>query len=227
MDAAALCVQGVTLFRAGEALSALPLLEAAFASRAGVSFSHPDELGKCALALGSLRSGISDSVGALEAFEVALRVFRGSDNRGLEGSTLNNMGLVYYAQGRYGEALTHYQQALAIAREVGDRPGEGTTLANLGAVYQRQKSYTEAQPYLEAAAGIIDSLRQGAGSSIARSSFIDRFADVYRDLVLNDVRLGLFGKAFLASERGRARTFLDEPTSGAVTLSDTAAGQLL
>jgi CHAT domain-containing protein len=164
---------------------------------------------------------------ALRHFEQAQTIWRAVGDRASEAATLNNLGLVYQAQGRYEEALRHYQQALAIWRAVGDRADEGTTLNNLGAVYEEQKRYAEAQPYLEAAAAIIDSLRQGAGSSLARRGFSDRFADVYHFLVLNTVRLGLFEKAFVMSERGRARTFLDELTSGAVTLSDNLAGQLL
>jgi CHAT domain-containing protein/tetratricopeptide (TPR) repeat protein len=163
---------------------------------------------------------------ALTHYQQALAIARQVGQRASEGRTLNNLGAVYQAQGRYGEALTHYQQGLDIRREVGDRAGEGITLHNLGAVYQAEKRYAEAQPYLEAAAAIIDSLRQGAGSSLARRGFSDRFGGVYSFLVLNTLRLGLFEQAFVMSERGRARTFLDELTSGTVTLSDTVAGQL-
>jgi CHAT domain-containing protein/Tfp pilus assembly protein PilF len=354
IDASAQCAEGVRLFRAGDARAAWPLLQAGFAARAGASFAQSEDLGVCALVLGLLRGGMSDYVGALEGFEVALTVFREHGNKGLEaialnnlgevyrlqgrpsealayfqqalvirrevgdragegvtlnnlgamyqaqggygealayfqqaltitravgdrategatlnnlgavyqrqgrygealthfeqaltryqqalliaralgdpvieGATLNNLGAVYEAQGRYGEALTHYQQALAIARAVGNRIGEGKTLHKMGEVYWAQKRYAEAQPHLEGAVGIMDSLRQRAGSSLARRSFLDQFATMYRHLVLNTLRLSLSEKAFVLSERARARTFLDELTSGAVTLSDTFAGQLL
>lgn len=266
MSAVAQCSHGVKRLWAGDAQAAWPLLEAGFAARARASFVQPDDLGVCALALGRLRRHMSDNTGALEAYEVALGVFRETSNKGFEGvvlhnlgavyeaqgrygeaetyylqaltiareigprfgegMSLNNLGLVYRLQGRYGEALTHLEQALAIAREVGDREGEGTSLNNLGLIYQAQKNYVAAQPYFEAAA-LFDSLRQRAGSSLARSGFTGRFAHVYRFLVLNTIRLSLFEKAFSMSERGRSRTFLDEISSGAVTLSDTAAGRLL
>jgi tetratricopeptide (TPR) repeat protein len=164
---------------------------------------------------------------ALTYYQQALTIWREVGDRTGEGATLRNLGAMYWAQGRYGEALTHYQQALPIAREIGDRAGEGATLHNLGAMYQAQKKYVEAQPYFEAAAAFIDSLRQGAGSSVARIGFIERFASVYHFLVLNAIRLSLFEKAFVISERGRSRAFLDELSSGTVTLSDTVAGRLL
>lgn len=164
---------------------------------------------------------------ALEHYQQALAIAREIGNRIGEGSTLNNIGLVYLAQERYSNALVYYEQALAIAREIGNRADEGIALHNIGAVYQEQKKYAEAQSYFEASATLLDSLRQEAGSSLARSGFTGKFAGVYRRLTLNTVRLGHFEEAFFTSERGRARTFLDEITSGAVTLSDNVAGDLL
>ena len=97
--------QGNELFLNGKYAEAFPLLSAGFAARENASFSHPDELGVCALALGLLRGNKGDRSGALDAFAVALDVFQGSKNRELEGTTLNNVGGVYYDLGRYDEAL--------------------------------------------------------------------------------------------------------------------------
>ena len=55
-------------------------------------------------------------------------------DRAGEGTTLNNIGVVYRGQERYAEALQVLQQALAIRREVGDRTGEGLTMHNIGKV---------------------------------------------------------------------------------------------
>ncbi len=48
-----------------------------------------------------------------------------------EGSTLNNIGEVYRAQGQHNQALSNFQQALVIAREVGNRALEEVVLTNL------------------------------------------------------------------------------------------------
>ena len=61
-----------------------------------------------------------------------------------EGRSLNGMGVVYEAQGRYDEALDAYAQDLAICREFKDRVGEGRTLNNMGGVYRAQSRYDEA-----------------------------------------------------------------------------------
>jgi tetratricopeptide (TPR) repeat protein len=108
MSAVAQCSHGVKRLWAGDAQAAWPLLEAGFAARARASFVQPDDLGVCALALGRLRRHMSDNTGALEAYEVALGVFRETSNKGFEGVVLHNLGAVYEAQGRYGEAETNY-----------------------------------------------------------------------------------------------------------------------
>jgi Tfp pilus assembly protein PilF len=58
----------------------------------------------------------------LHIYKQALAIHRAG-----EGTTLNNIGLVYHRQGNYSEALRVYEQALAI-----HRAGEGTTLNNIG-----------------------------------------------------------------------------------------------
>jgi tetratricopeptide (TPR) repeat protein len=77
-------------------------------------------------------------------YQQALAILREVGDRAGEGTTINNIGKVYKAQGRYAEALGMYQQALAILREVGDRAGEGTTINNIGEVYHTQGRYAEA-----------------------------------------------------------------------------------
>ena len=49
----------------------------------------------------------------------------------MEGTTLNNIGLVYQAQGRYAEALNQFQEALVIAQEIGLAELEKAVLANI------------------------------------------------------------------------------------------------
>ena len=138
---AAQCVEGMELFRDGQNAEALPLLEAGFAGRESATFANPDDEGKCTLALGILRDNIGNRSGALEAYQVALNIFQVSGDREGEGITLNNIGLVYQAQGQYGLALEQFQQALEIDREVGHRAMKGTILNNIGLVYQAQGQY--------------------------------------------------------------------------------------
>ena len=79
---------------------------------------------------------------ALDTYQQALVIRREVGDRSGEGTTLNNIGVIYDARGQMDEALDYYQQALAIRREVGDRSGEGTTLNNIGEVYARAARWT-------------------------------------------------------------------------------------
>jgi CHAT domain-containing protein/uncharacterized protein HemY len=167
-DPATQCAEGVSLFEEGKDAEALPLLEAGFAAEELATFANPDDLGHCALALGQLRNDTGNRSGALEAYAVALEVFRRSGNRQVEGSTLTNIGLVYRNQGQYAEALEAYQQALALAREVGDRHSEGITLNNIGTVHHTQGRYVEALEALQQALALLREVgdRPGEGSTL-------------------------------------------------------------
>jgi tetratricopeptide (TPR) repeat protein len=68
---------------------------------------------------------------ALHNYQQALVITREVGNRAGEGTTLNNIGLVYDALGQYDQALETYQQALVIHREVGNRAGEKAVIANI------------------------------------------------------------------------------------------------
>lgn len=68
-------------------------------------------------------------------------------------TSLNTLGLLYRAQGRYGEAKSFYRDALQARREVlGLRHSDTlTSVNNLAVLYQYQGRYGEAEPlYREA-----------------------------------------------------------------------------
>ncbi|MGV3724256.1 MAG: tetratricopeptide repeat protein [Actinomycetota bacterium] len=77
-----------------------------------------------------------------------------SGDRNAEGGALNNLGVVYEAQGRWKEAEAAYEQSLSIHRENGDRLGEGQTLNNLGIVYRVLGRWKEAETCFQEDLGI-------------------------------------------------------------------------
>lgn len=60
---------------------------------------------------------------------------------------LGKMGMVYYNQGEYENALVHYLQALKINEEIGNKNGVSDNLCNIGTVYRTQKKYEKALEY--------------------------------------------------------------------------------
>ena len=164
---------------------------------------------------------------ALDFYQQALDIHREVGDRAGEGTTLNNLGGVYLNQGQYAQALDFYQQALGIHREVRNRTMESTTLNNLGEVYRAQGQYTEAMAFYQQAMDVLEDVRASAGSEQARASFIAQHASLYTRATALAHQQGQDDLAFQISERGRARTFLDSLTTGAVQLSDQDAQDLL
>jgi tetratricopeptide (TPR) repeat protein len=62
------------------------------------------------------------------------------------GQTINNLALVYRAQGKYGEAEEFLKRALVIREKAlgASHPDVGQTLSNLANVYRDQGKHTEA-----------------------------------------------------------------------------------
>ena len=76
-------------------------------------------------------------------------------------ASLNNLAVLYQAQGRYGEAEPLYREALQASREaLGPRhPDTLTSLNNLALLYEAQGRYGEAEPlYREALQGSREAL---------------------------------------------------------------------
>jgi tetratricopeptide (TPR) repeat protein len=76
----------------------------------------------------------------------------------LVGTALNNLALLYYAQGRYAEAEPLYKRGLAIYEKAlgPDRPDVGTALNSLAELYRAQGRYPEAEPLYKRAIDIIE-----------------------------------------------------------------------
>ena len=60
---------------------------------------------------------------------------------------LAKMGVVYYNQGEYENALVHYLQALKINEGIENENGISDNLCNIGTVYRTQKKYEKALEY--------------------------------------------------------------------------------
>ena len=77
---------------------------------------------------------------ALDDLELAFRLDRKTDNADGEITRLNNIGSVYYLEGRYLDALRFYQQAKSRVDETVAEPWNPrrryVTLANIAALYQ-------------------------------------------------------------------------------------------
>jgi CHAT domain-containing protein/tetratricopeptide (TPR) repeat protein len=176
--------------------------------------------------LGSAYSDLGNYEEALKDLQQALIIRRDTGDLSGESVTLDNIGSVYSKQTNYAEAITYHRQSLTIERKLGDRLGEGETLLSIASNEAAQKQYAEAIDTYEQAAAILEELRRGSGNDTARSSFISQYSLLYDNLIDLYLRQDQIAKAFLVSERGRARAFLDGLATGYVELNDNAAESL-
>ena len=98
------------------------------------------------LAEAHLFSGTANIV--LGKYDVALDHFKkalplGRDKKFI-ARIYNNIGLVYYGQGNYPEALKNHFTALKIRMEIGDKQGIAASYSNIGIIYPLQGNYSDA-----------------------------------------------------------------------------------
>ena len=83
-----------------------------------------------------------------EASEFAHEMLSGGNlSSECEGGVYNELGLGYFSQGEYAEALKYFCKSLAIQRAVygdSDHPAIATSYNNIGSVYQSQGEYAKA-----------------------------------------------------------------------------------
>ena len=64
-----------------------------------------------------------------------------------KATAINNIGFIYYYQGKIKEALANYEISLKIREEVGDKKGMGSSLNNIGIIYKNQGDIAKALEY--------------------------------------------------------------------------------
>ncbi|MFN0072021.1 MAG: CHAT domain-containing protein [Chloroflexota bacterium] len=164
---------------------------------------------------------------AIDVYEEALAIIREGASRTAEGATLNNLAVAHSKLGRVAHAIELYLQALAIRREVGDRSGEAITLGNLGHAFGEQGDGPRSLAAYRDAVDVFDTLRSDARAETFQQSFADANADVYGQAAAAAFRWGEAEDALAFTERGRARTLLDQVSRGRVATPVGASGALV
>lgn len=111
---------------------------------------------------------------ALDSLQQALASCRKAGDRSGEGTTLNNISLIYHYRGEYDIALKYLEESLQIGREIGDRSTQCVTLNNIGQIYDARGDYNTALKYLEESLIISReiSYRPGEGATLNNISQI-------------------------------------------------------
>ena len=118
------------------------------------------------------------------------------------GQTLNNLALVYRAQGKYTEAEGLFKRALAIREKAlgASHPDVGQTLNNLANVYRAQGKYSEAEGLYKRALAIREKALGASHPDVA--STLNNLAVVYRAQGKYGEAEELFERALAISRKG-------------------------
>ncbi len=120
---------------------------------------------------------------------------------------LNNLALLYQAQGRYAEAEPLYKRALAIREKAlgAEHPDVAQSLNNLAALYHDQGRYAEAEPLYERSLAIREKVLGPEHPYTARS--LENYAALLSKTGRADEATGMEGRA----KAIRARHAQDNP----------------
>ncbi|HJK86923.1 MAG TPA: tetratricopeptide repeat protein [Candidatus Megaira endosymbiont of Nemacystus decipiens] len=94
---------------------------------------------------------IYDFDAALNCGKKALKIYQnlGNDTTPNIANCLNNLGFVYWENGKYGEALKYHKKAVVIREKIygRDHPDIATSFNNVGLAYRAKGEYDEALKY--------------------------------------------------------------------------------
>jgi CHAT domain-containing protein/tetratricopeptide (TPR) repeat protein len=166
--------------------------------------------------LGSAHLELGDGRQARALLERAPAVFRELGDQDNLAWALANLGWLHERQRRPEAALRLYGEAAALFRPPQDRLGEAAAAFGAGRIARRRGDLTTARLQMGAGLDLIESLRTDAPGPALRSSFFASYRSFYEAYI--DLLMELHGRepgkgwdtlALEASERTRARSFLD------------------
>jgi tetratricopeptide (TPR) repeat protein len=170
---------------------------------------------------------LADYGHALQAFNTALRLARGSRNPRGEAQALLYRGEVLRRLGRDDEARVDLQAAFAAARATGLADEQWKALYGIGLVDIGRGDRPAARAALERAIQAFESVRADLRTAALRSEFLADKRDVYDALIW--LRLGedpvRVDEVFRLMEQSRARAWRDrvQPAGGPPTLAAVQA----
>ena len=99
---------------------------------------------------------------ARNAFEAMREVSSRLDDKAGVALALNKIGVAYFGQNRYQQALGYYQQSLALRKELDDKNGVVNSLTSLAQANLRLGNYTVALEHLTEAYPMLEALKDRA-----------------------------------------------------------------
>ncbi|MFT3742919.1 MAG: CHAT domain-containing protein [Pyrinomonadaceae bacterium] len=164
---------GTAFHTSGDVRTALGLYEKALVVREA-------EGNKKAVALitGTI-AGAYDRLGeidkALELYERSIAMDR-EIKSGAEGSSLNNLGLLYHTLGDDEKGLKYYEESLKLRRANSERRREGAVLGNIGSLFEAKGELEKAATYYRDSLKIAEELKD----KTSKATTLGRLASIER-----------------------------------------------
>ena len=153
---------------------------------------------------------------ALEFHLQAAQIQRAVGSLRREAVALVNVGEAHNHLAQADKAVEPFTQALAMLRSVGDLSNAAIALEGLARAEQKRNNLEAAHKYITESLAAIETVRSRASSLQMRASYralAERAYEFYIDVLMQQHAAspsqGFDARAFEASERGRARSFLE------------------
>ena len=162
---------------------------------------------------------------AVESHTRAVQIQRAVGNVRREALALNNLGDDYNLLGQPDKAHEQFTQALSILRGISDLRSVAGSLEGIARAEQKRGNLANARKYIEESLTLRETVRSRSGSLQLRASFratLERAYEFYIDLLMQqhakDPMQGHDAEALVASERGRARSLLEQLSEARVDI---------
>jgi CHAT domain-containing protein/tetratricopeptide (TPR) repeat protein len=162
---------------------------------------------------------------AFDYHQQAIQILQSIGNVRREAMARRKLGDVYNELGQPEKALEQLNQALATFRSLGDLANAANALEGSARVEQKRGNLAEAQKQITESIALVETVRARAGSLQMRASYratvedkFEFFIDVLMQEHAADPARGFDAQALQASERGRARSLLEQLNEASVDI---------
>lgn len=164
---------------------------------------------------------------ALDYYRQSLEIQRSIGNVRREGLVLTNLGNAYNGLKQSEKAAEQFNSALAIFRKIDDLASAAMALEGLARAEEQRSYLASAQTYIEQSLALRETVRSRSGSLELRASYratIERAYEFYIDLLMQQHAVnpqhGYDAEALKASERGRARSLLEQLSEARIDIRE-------
>jgi CHAT domain-containing protein len=164
---------------------------------------------------------------ALDYHRQSLEIQRATGNVRREALVLTNLGAAYNGLKQPEKAAEQFNSALAIFRNIDDQANAALALEGLARADEQRGDLAGARKYIEQSLALRETVRSRSGSLELRASYratIERAYEFYIDLLMQQHALnpnrGYDADALKASERGRARSLLEQLSEAQIDIRE-------